>query len=105
MRLRALLVAAMAVFFATGCAAAITPVTLTGGLYTEVHGPVDAGPRVGPKEGRACSQSILGIIATGDASIKNAAQDGGITNIGAVDHYTRIILGVFAEYCTIVYGS
>ena len=76
-----------------------------GVLYTEVYGPIDAGGKVGNKEGRACVQSILGLIATGDASIKEAARDGGITQIGSVDHYTRNILGILGEFCTIVRGS
>ncbi len=74
-------------------------------LFTEVYGPIDAGGRVGAKEGRACAESILGLVATGDASIKAAAKAGGITQINSVDHYTRNILGIMGEFCTIVRGS
>jgi hypothetical protein len=76
-----------------------------GVLYTDIHGPLYAGDEVGKKEGKACVQSILGLIATGDASIKEAARDGAITKIDSVDHYTRNILGVLGEFCTIVRGS
>jgi hypothetical protein len=87
----------------TGCMPVYSP--LMGTLYTEVWGPLDAGERVGAKEGTACGQSILGLIATGDASLKEAARDGGITKIDSVDHKSRNILGIMAEFCTIVRGS
>ncbi|MCH6562976.1 MAG: hypothetical protein IH800_11265 [Myxococcales bacterium] len=74
-------------------------------IYTEVWGPIDAGGRVGAKEGQACAQSILGLVATGDASIKAAAKAGGITQINSVDHYTRNVMGIMGEFCTIVRGS
>lgn len=96
--------AAIALAFAvSGCMPVYSP--LMGILYTEVWGPLDAGERVGTKEGSACGQSILGLIATGDASLKEAARDGGITKIDSVDHKSRNILGIMAEFCTIVRGS
>ena len=103
MRIRALIVALCAAPFLAGCITVYTPAL--GILYTEVEGPIDAGSSVGNKEGRACAQSILGLVATGDATIKAAAADGGINNIGSVDHYTRNILGILGEFCTIVRGS
>ncbi len=78
---------------------------VTGVLYTEAWGPVQAGSSVGTKEGQSCAQSVLGLVATGDASIKAAARAGGITRIASVDHYTRNILGVLGEFCTIVRGN
>jgi hypothetical protein len=76
-----------------------------GVLYTEVWGAGMAGDRVGAKEGTACVQSVLGLVATGDSSIRAAAKSGGITKIDSVDFYVRNIVGVLAEYCTIVRGS
>ena len=61
--------------------------------------------RPGAKEGQACAQSILGLVAQGDASIKAAAKAGGITKIDSVDHYSRNLLGIIADFCTIVRGS
>lgn len=87
----------------SGCMAVYSPAV--GVLYTEVKGPIDAGDRVGSREGKACAETILGLIATGDASIKAAAMNGGITNIDSVDHYTRNVLGIIGEFCTIVRGS
>ena len=87
----------------TGCMPVYSPAI--GVLYTEVWHAGDAGERVGTKEGTACAQSILALIATGDASIKEAARDGGITKIDSVDHKSKNILGIMAEFCTIVRGS
>ena len=74
-------------------------------LYTDLKGPLDAGSSVGTKEGIACVESIMGLIARGDASIKAAAADGRISKIGSVDHRTENILGIFGRFCTIVRGS
>ena len=102
-KLAALAVSGLFLLTQTGCIAVYTPAI--GVLYTEVYGPIDAGGAVGKKEGVACAQSILGLVATGDASIKEAARDGAITKIDSVDHYTRNILGILGEFCTIVRGS
>lgn len=90
-------------FGLTGCIAVYTPAI--GVLYTEVRGPITAGGPVGSKEGKACAQAILGLVATGDASIQAAAAAGGVKNVTTVDHYTRNIVGILGEFCTIVRGS
>lgn len=88
----------------SGCMMAVQSPAV-GVLYAEVYGPLDAEGPIGKKEGQSCAQSVLGLVATGDASIKAAAKAGGITNVTSVDHYTRNILGVLGEFCTIVRGS
>ena len=57
------------------------------------------------KEGKACAQTILGLGATGDASISAAKAAGGITEVAHVDHTAHSILGVVADFCTIVKGK
>jgi TRL-like protein family len=57
------------------------------------------------KEGKACGTSILGAVATGDASVMAAKANGGITKVSSVDHYAKSILGIYGEYCTIVKGN
>ena len=57
------------------------------------------------KEGKACGSSILGWVATGDASIAAAKANGGITKVTSVDHYAKSILGIYGEWCTIVKGN
>jgi len=57
------------------------------------------------KEGKACAQTILGLVAGGDASIAAAKAAGGITEVSSVDHSALNILGIVADYCTIVHGK
>lgn len=91
-----------ALLFAAGCQGVASPVT--GALYTDVSGPLHAGERIGGKEGRACARSFLGLFATGDASLKSAAEAGGISRIESVDHHSSWLL-VSGSFCTIVRGS
>ncbi len=91
-------------FAATGCAYAKAPVT--GFIYLSTQsGENISSNDVGAKRGEACATSILGWVGTGDASITAAAKAGGITKISHVDSTASDILGVYAEYCTIAYGS
>nr|HPL82786.1 TRL domain-containing protein [Candidatus Omnitrophota bacterium] len=55
--------------------------------------------------GTAKSTSILGLVATGDSSIKTAASNGGIKTIKYVDYDAKNILGLYGEYTTTVYGD
>ncbi len=87
------------------CATAQSPVN--GAWYTSTQGATGMGNDAGQatKTGKACASSILGIIATGDASIKSAAKKGGIAKVSTVDYSAFSILGFYAESCTIVSGS
>ena len=76
----------------SGCVSVNTPAI--GLLLTEVTWDGVGMGSLGSKEGKACAQSILGLVAQGDASIKAAAAAGGITKVSSVDHYTRNMLGV-----------
>lgn len=60
---------------------------------------------LGKKKGEACATSILGLVTTGDASIRAAADAGGIKQISAVDGSIKNILGIVATYCTVVSGQ
>jgi len=57
------------------------------------------------KQGKACAETIMGLVATGDASIAAAKAAGGITEVSHVDHSAKSTAGFHAEYCTIVYGK
>lgn len=87
----------------SGCLAVATPAM--GTLYTDVHGPLDTEGSVSGKTGESCATSYLGLVATGDASLKAAAAAGGIKNVTAADHHTTNILGLIGTFCTIVYGN
>lgn len=57
------------------------------------------------KEGKACAQTILGLVATGDASISAAKANGGITQVSHIDYSAKSILGIIGDWCTIVKGQ
>jgi hypothetical protein len=56
------------------------------------------------KEGKACAESILGLLARGDASVRAAKENGNITEVTSVDHSARNLLNIVGEWCTIVKG-
>jgi len=91
--------------FLTGCAAyGVSPVT--GIWFTDVKGPASATSNSGySKVGMAYCTSILGLVATGDASIKAAMANGGITKIHHVDYETKSYFGIYAKFTVIVYGE
>ena len=57
------------------------------------------------KEGKACAESILGLMARGDASVRAAKVNGGITEVFSIDHSARNFFGIVGEWCTIVRGT
>ena len=89
----------------TGCATS-TPV---GSLYTQVKLPVAVTQAQAAstklKVGKAECKSILGLVATGDASIDTAAKNAGITTIHHVDWEAENILGIIGTYRCVVYGE
>jgi len=93
----------LAVFLLSGCASAIPQ----GLIYTEVKLPSAVGNdgMSYSKVGVAKATSILGLVATGDASIKAAMANGKISKIKYVDYDAKNILGVYGEYTTTVYGD
>jgi hypothetical protein len=80
--------------------------TPLGFFYTDASAPQHITENeVGKKKGEACASSILGWVTTGDASVRAAADAGGIKQISAVDSSFRNYLGIYATYCTIVSGQ
>jgi TRL (tRNA-associated locus)-like protein len=88
-----------------GCAYALAPVS--SGIYGKVSGPVSATSNTGPatKTGRACANSVLGIVASGDASIEAAKRAGNITTVHTVDFESTNVLFLYASFCTVVHGN
>jgi hypothetical protein len=101
--LKGLVVILILAVLVSGCA---TPLPV-GALYTEIKAPVAVGSEglSYSKVGVAKSTSILGLVATGDASIKAASENGGIKKVKYVDYSAKNILGLFGEYTTTVYGD
>ncbi len=88
----------------SSCAMVSSP--LIGAYYTDVKSPVAVTGNSGSsKVGKAEAKSILGIIATGDASVQAAAQSAGIKKIHHVDQHATSILGIIASYTVYVYGE
>ena len=97
-------IAAMGILV-TGCGVAasgpiVAPLTLDQQGPVAV-GDVNASPTL---EGRATAQGFV-VFSMGDASIKAAMEDGGITRIHHVDSEMVNILGLYSKYTTIVYGE
>jgi hypothetical protein len=99
----------------SGCAF-VTPIPPQGGIYTSVTAPDPSSTiamRTGEttpvgtsKKGVATATGILGAVATGDASIKAAMENGGITKVHHVDYQKDIVLfGLYQKLTTIVYGE
>jgi hypothetical protein len=88
----------------SGCQPVASP--LLGVFYNETkYGDMATTVAASPKEGKACASTIMGLVATGDASIQAAKAAGGITEVSYVDHYAKSILGIVGEWCTIVKGK
>lgn len=100
--------AALAVLALTGCVRApfVPP---TGMAFSELKAPLDVDFQntdiSGLKKGSAETTSILGLVATGDASAQAAAKNGGITEILHADYEYYNVLGVFQRTTVIVYGK
>lgn len=88
----------------SSCATVQSP--LTGTIYTDVKSPVAVTSNSNStKAGSSEATSILGLFATGDASIENASKMGNISKIHHVDQHSTSFLGIFAKYKITVYGE
>jgi len=73
---------------------------------TTLNKDVSTATAVGGKTGEACVTGYLGIISSGDASVKAAAAAGGIAKVNAVDYKNDNLLGsLIAKTCTIARGD
>jgi hypothetical protein len=82
---------------------------LAGCLYTNVLTPFDTDLNktvLGAKKGTASNESVLWLVAWGDASTAAAAKEGGITTINHMDRELfSILFGLYTKTTTIVYGD
>ncbi len=98
------LMATVAILFSSCAMSRRAP--LTGLLYTSTKAPGFVTGNAGAtKVGTAEAMSILGLVATGDASIDAAAKAAGISKIHHVDEECTAILGSIAKYKSHVYGE
>ena len=83
-------------------AMAVEPV---GYIYQNTTNPLAGSSNVaGTKTGTAVCKQYLGIVATGDCSLKAAMQNGKINNLGYADQTVRLILG-WGKITTKAYGN
>ena len=102
---RALILSAVLIA-TTGCMIVDTPVK--GMFGSRVRwGDFAQGDDMTPdtKEGHACMDTILGLFARGDASVRAAKADGKIREVSVIDHSAKNFLNLAGEYCTIVRGK
>ncbi len=103
-KLQLLILGLSAAMILSACQPVASP--LLGMVYNETtYGDTVTSHDAGTKEGKACASSVLGIVATGDASIQAAKNNGGITKVTHVDHSAKNILGITSEWCTIIRGE
>lgn len=81
----------------------------TGCLYLDTKVPLDTDvsvTKLGSKVGVSSMQSVLWLIAWGDASTAAAARNGDITTINHLDSRTvQYLFGVYSRVDTIAYGD
>ena len=95
--------AVLGALVATSCA---TPFPL-GCLYTDVTmpGSIGNGDFEANRYGSASCYSILGWVAGGDASINEAAVNGGIDKIAWTNTHVTNYFGIYGIYKTEVFGT
>lgn len=98
-----LLTLSVVAILASGCAS--TNGRLNGMWYKDMVDSGGATSEAGSKTGESCASSILGFVATGDASISAAKKAGGISKVSSFDHKDFSILGFYASTCTVVHGN
>ncbi len=101
--MKKLIILGLGVALFSGCA--VNPTHAI--IYTNTTGPYQAtsakaAGKVGESE--TCT-NILGIIATGNCSIANAAKQGNITNVSTVNWQHTNFLGIYSSGKTIVTGE
>jgi hypothetical protein len=90
-------------------AAAFLTCFTSGCLYANVKAPLDtdvSNTELGNRVGRSTAQSVLWLVAWGDAGTEAAAKEGNISVIKHMDQEALVILfGAYAKQTTIVYGD
>ena len=82
---------------------------LSGCVYSNIRFPLDEDlwkTELGSKVGTASNHSILWLVAWGDAGVKKAAENGGLSVINHMDMGIHsYLLGLYVRRDTIVYGD
>ncbi|MBI2058707.1 MAG: hypothetical protein HYT87_02970 [Nitrospirae bacterium] len=93
----------------SGCVATTGMFTPTGvaavSIYTEPVVATNGSAAGKMKRGSACTMNIFGLVAIGDGGVREAMEDGEITQVISVDREVMNILFLFGKVCTIVRGT
>ena len=60
------------------------------------------------KQGKACVLNVLGLVATGDASVEKAKKNGNIKNVQTINREIfglTLYIPIYAKSCTVIRGS
>ncbi len=91
------------------CFAPLALAALPGCLYSHIRFPLDTNldrTNLGSKTGESQLESVLGLVAWGDAGTKKAAENGKITTVQHADQEMLLVLfGLYYRHKTIVYGD
>jgi len=104
MKKLSLALAACVALSVVGCVAAPVVPPL-GIVYTDIQAPLAPKGEVGSKRGTSHVTAYLGLFSTGNASVRQAAANGNITEVKLVDYEFKNVLGVYQRYTTVVYGN
>ena len=74
-------------------------------VYTDYDAPLSLNGDVGNRRGEASVVAILGLISTGDGSVRAAARNGNISQVQRVDYEFYNVLGIYQRYTTVAYGN
>jgi hypothetical protein len=75
-----------------------------GMLFTGGKMGAQGGSGAADKSGKACMNSVLGLVAWGDASLQAAKAAGGVKDVVNIEYEVNNVLGIWGEYCIIVQG-
>jgi hypothetical protein len=100
----------MTVLWTSGCAGIYSAPVMPpqAFVFTNIKAPIDIDANGSPmpsKKGESSSINVLGIVAVGDASVKAAADDGGLVRVEHIDYEFLNVLGVFSKFTVIAYGE
>lgn len=88
------------------CSAGIGGFDNVGSVYSKVARSEEYSSKIGPKEGKSCQNSVLGLFAWGDSSLPAAARDGKISQIVTVAYEnTGFLVVAYRVQCTLVTGN
>ena len=93
----------------TTCLLALSLMLLPSCVYTNIVVPLDTDVQdttLGDKVGRASNQSVLWLVAWGDAGMQAAAANAGITTLKHADmEVLQVLFGLYTRTTTMVYGN